>query len=47
MPWWGEIAGALGHNDLRRWQIRARYFRMNRKKSPLSFYEVAGVTYFP
>ena len=31
-PWWGEITGALVHNDLRRWQIRARSFRMNRKK---------------
>ena len=29
MPWWGEITGALVHNDLRRCQIRARYFRMN------------------
>jgi hypothetical protein len=29
-PWWDEIAGALVHNDLRRGQFRARYFRMNR-----------------
>src|SRR5271156_5995876 len=28
-PWWDEIAGALVHNDLRRGQFRARYFRMN------------------
>ena len=30
MPWWGEIAGVLVHNDLCRCQFRARYFRMNR-----------------
>jgi hypothetical protein len=29
MPWWGEITGALVHNDLRQCQIRARSFRMN------------------
>src|SRR6516165_4276270 len=29
-PWWGEITGALVHNDLRRCRIRACYFRMNR-----------------
>ena len=31
MPWWGEMAGALVHNDFRRCRIRARYFRMNQK----------------
>src|SRR5262249_46347653 len=31
MPWWGEISGALLHNNLGRCRIRARCFRMNQK----------------
>lgn len=44
MPCWGEIVGALVHNDLRRCQIRARYFRMNQNKDRPLFRSTLGTT---